>query len=67
MFNKSLKQELLALREELSSLQQVKDSLDSEMLVLILGPDGRILSANDNFNQEMLYRGSFIKAAHALE
>ncbi|WDH34512.1 PAS domain-containing methyl-accepting chemotaxis protein [Pseudomonas chlororaphis] len=64
MFNKSLKQELLALREELSSLQQVKDSLDSEMLVLILDPDGRILSANDNFNQEMLYRGSELIGRH---
>ncbi|EIM15179.1 PAS domain S-box protein [Pseudomonas chlororaphis] len=64
MFNKSLKQELSALREELSSLQQVKDSLDSEMLVLILDPDGRILSANDNFNQEMLYRGSELVGRH---
>ncbi|CAI8730722.1 Biofilm dispersion protein BdlA [Pseudomonas chlororaphis] len=64
MFNKSLKQELSALREELSSLQQVKDSLDSEMLVLILDPDGRILSANDNFNQEMLYRGSELAGRH---
>ncbi|QLL12511.1 PAS domain-containing methyl-accepting chemotaxis protein [Pseudomonas chlororaphis subsp. aurantiaca] len=64
MFNKSLKQELLALREELSSLQQVKDSLDSEMLVLILDPDGRILSANGNFNQEMLYRGSELVGRH---
>ncbi|QQX58017.1 PAS domain-containing methyl-accepting chemotaxis protein [Pseudomonas chlororaphis subsp. aurantiaca] len=64
MFNKSLKQELSALREELSSLQQVKDSLDSEMLVLILDPDGRILSANGNFNQEMLYRGSELVGRH---
>ena len=64
MFNKSLKQELLALREELSSLQQVKDSLDSEMLVLILDPDGRILSANDNFNQEMRYRNSDLVGRH---
>ncbi|WIE49620.1 PAS domain-containing methyl-accepting chemotaxis protein [Pseudomonas sp. GM17] len=64
MFNKSLKQELLALREELSSLQQVKDSLDSEMLVLVLDPDGRILSVNDNFNQEMLYRGSELVGRH---
>ncbi|MBM0281540.1 PAS domain-containing methyl-accepting chemotaxis protein [Pseudomonas chlororaphis subsp. chlororaphis] len=64
MFNKSLKQELLALREELSSLQQVKDSLDSEMLVLVLDPDGRILSVNDNFNLEMLYRGSELVGRH---
>ena len=34
MFNKRMKQELAALREELSSLQQVRESLDSEMLVL---------------------------------
>ncbi|QQZ41235.1 PAS domain-containing methyl-accepting chemotaxis protein [Pseudomonas sp. SK3(2021)] len=64
MFNKILKQELMALREELSSLQQVKDSLDSEMLVLILDPGGRILSANGNFNQEMLYRGSELVGRH---
>jgi len=39
MFNKRLKQELAALREELSSLLQVKESLESEMLVLNLEPD----------------------------
>ncbi|MGA8138786.1 MAG: PAS domain-containing methyl-accepting chemotaxis protein [Pseudomonas gingeri] len=55
MFNKGLKQELSALREELSSVQQVKDSLEQEMLVLTLDPDGRIESANQNFIQEMLY------------
>ncbi|MET0950374.1 MAG: PAS domain-containing methyl-accepting chemotaxis protein [Pseudomonas sp.] len=57
MFNKRLKQELLALREELSSLQQVRDSLESEMLVLTLDPDGRIQSANQNFVGEMHYKG----------
>ncbi|QVW22487.1 PAS domain-containing methyl-accepting chemotaxis protein [Pseudomonas hormoni] len=56
MFNKRLKQELSALREELSSLQQVKESLESEMLVLTLDPDGRIQSANQNFISEMLYK-----------
>ncbi len=57
MFNKRLKQELTALREELSSLQQVKESLDSEMLVLTLSPDGRVHSVNQNFMDEMLYKG----------
>ncbi len=57
MFNKRLKQELAALREELSSLVQVKESLESEMLVLTLEPDGRIQSANQNFLSEMLYKG----------
>ena len=57
MFNKRLKQELSALREELSSLQQVKESLESEMLVLTLDPEGRIQSVNQNFIDEMLYKG----------
>ncbi|QXH99678.1 chemotaxis protein [Pseudomonas fluorescens] len=56
MFNKRLKQELAALREELSSLLQVKDSLESEMLVLTLEPDGRVQSVNQNFLNEMLYK-----------
>ena len=46
MFNKRLKQELSALREELSSLQQVKESLESEMLMLTLDIDGRVQSVN---------------------
>ncbi|MBK5376711.1 PAS domain-containing methyl-accepting chemotaxis protein [Pseudomonas sp. TH08] len=56
MFNKRLKQELAALREELSSLVQVKESLESEMLVLTLEPDGRVQSVNQNFLNEMLYK-----------
>ena len=58
MFNKRLKQELSALREELSSLQQVRDSLESEMLVLTLDSNGRIQSVNQNFIDEMLYKSS---------
>nr|WP_095125798.1 methyl-accepting chemotaxis protein [Pseudomonas sp. Irchel s3a12] len=56
MFNKRLKQELTALREELSSLVQVKESLESEMLVLCLEADGRIQSVNQNFLTEMFYK-----------
>jgi len=56
MFNKRLKQELAALREELSSLVQVKESLESEMLALTLEHDGRIRSVNQNFLDEMLYK-----------
>ncbi|MEB0047611.1 MULTISPECIES: PAS domain-containing methyl-accepting chemotaxis protein [unclassified Pseudomonas] len=58
MFNKRLKQELSALREELSSLQQVKESLESEMLFLTLDPDGRIQSVNQNFLGEMFYKSN---------
>ena len=64
MFNKRLKQELAALREELSSLQQVRESLDSEMLVLSLGADGRIETANPNFTQEMRYANSSLVGRH---
>ena len=67
MFNKRLKQELSALREELSSLKQVKESLDSEMLVLTLDPDGRVRSINPNFSQEMIYKDSELLGRHIEE
>jgi methyl-accepting chemotaxis protein len=55
MFNSKLKQEIQQLREELMSIEQVKSSLDSEMLVLQLDPrDGSMV--NGNFESEMLYR-----------
>jgi len=55
MFNSKLKKEIQQLREDLMSIEQVKSSLDSEMLVLQLDPQGRIESANGNFEKEMLY------------
>ncbi|CAI8946819.1 PAS domain-containing methyl-accepting chemotaxis protein [Pseudomonas sp. fls2-241-R2A-110] len=64
MFNKRLKQELSALREELSSLQQVRDSLESEMLVLTLDAEGRIHSVNQNFIDEMLYKSNDLIGRH---
>ncbi len=64
MFNKRLKQELSALREELSSLVQVKESLESEMLVITLDPDGRIQSVNQNFIAEMFYKSSEVLGRH---
>nr|WP_085715985.1 PAS domain-containing methyl-accepting chemotaxis protein [Pseudomonas sp. B28(2017)] len=64
MFNKRLKQELSALREELSSLQQVKESLESEMLVLTLDSDGRVQSVNQNFLGEMHYKSVDLIGRH---
>jgi methyl-accepting chemotaxis protein len=64
MFNKRLKQELSALREELSSLQQVKESLESEMLVLTLDSDGRVQSVNQNFLGEMHYKNGDLIGRH---
>ncbi|MBZ3663231.1 PAS domain S-box protein [Pseudomonas monteilii] len=56
MFNSKLKQEIRQLREDLMSVEQVKSSLDNEMLVLQLDPQGRIEMVNGNFESEMLYR-----------
>jgi methyl-accepting chemotaxis protein len=56
MFNSKLKKENQQLREELMAIEQVKHSLDSEMLVLQLDPQGRIEQVNGNFESEMLYR-----------
>ncbi|QQE83339.1 methyl-accepting chemotaxis protein [Pseudomonas putida] len=56
MFNSKLKKEIQQLREELHSIEQIKNSLDSEMLVLQLDPQGRIELVNGNFEKEMLYR-----------
>ena len=56
MFNNKLKQEIRQLREDLMSMEQVKSSLNSEMLVLQLDPQGRIEMVNGNFESEMLYR-----------
>jgi methyl-accepting chemotaxis protein len=57
MFNNKLKEELQQLRNELTSMRQIKDSFYRELLVLEIEPDGRICYANDNFLGEMLYRG----------
>ena len=64
MFNTRLKQELAALREEISSLQQVRESLDSEMLVLSLSADGRIETANHNFTEQMFYASASLAGLH---
>lgn len=60
MFNKKLKQENQRLREELTCLEQVRGSLDSEMLVLELDPQGRITKVNGNFEREMLYQAEHL-------
>ncbi|KAF7597923.1 MAG: hypothetical protein CGU29_16110 [Candidatus Dactylopiibacterium carminicum] len=56
MFDTRLKQELAELREELSSIQQIRSSLDAEMISMTLDPQGCISSVNANFEQEMHYR-----------
>ncbi|HEY9102058.1 MAG TPA: PAS domain-containing methyl-accepting chemotaxis protein [Chitinimonas sp.] len=56
MFNAHLKQELAALREEMSSVEQVRKSLDDEMLAAYLNPQGRFETINTTFQKEMQYR-----------
>jgi methyl-accepting chemotaxis protein len=55
IFNKRLKHELSTLTEKLSSMEQVRDSLDSEMLSLTLDAKGKIEVVNAKFEQEMAY------------
>ncbi|NMG67909.1 PAS domain S-box protein [Azoarcus indigens] len=58
MFNSRLKQDLQSLQESISSIEQVKRSLDNEMLAMSLDPQGRIQSVNPNFEHEMQYRAA---------
>jgi len=58
MFSTRLKQELQSLQEKLSSMEQVRRSLDDEMLAMFLDQQGRIQSVNANFEREMRYRNN---------
>ncbi|MEC5384681.1 PAS domain-containing methyl-accepting chemotaxis protein [Uliginosibacterium sp. H3] len=67
MFNTQLKQEIAALREELSSVEQVRSSLEAEMIALWVDPQGRITGANANFEKEMRYSSSQVVGRSLLE
>ncbi|MCP8464929.1 methyl-accepting chemotaxis protein [Pseudomonas sp. ZM23] len=67
MFNTRLKQEVASLREELSSVEQIRASLDEEMLALYLDPRGRIEQVNANFEKEMRYRAAQLQGRALLE
>lgn len=56
-FGKSgrLERELMEVKGRLSTLEQVLESLDGEMLVLKLTPRGEVFYANANFMQEMCF------------
>lgn len=53
--SKQLKQQLALANEKLYSLEQVRDSLYSEMLVLNVDLMGEVIYANSNFQREMFY------------
>lgn len=58
IFNKRLKEENEQLKEELLSMQQVRESLDSEMLALTLDSNGKITVINANFTHDMLFQNT---------
>lgn len=67
MFNSKLKSKLSALEDELFSFDQIKESLEAEMLSLTLDPLGRILSSNANFETEMDYRSADLVGRKLIE
>lgn len=56
-FNKRYKEQLATISEKLSSLEQVRESLDLEMLALTLDAQGRITHVNPNFRNELSFNG----------
>ena len=60
-FNKQNKIELAALRNELASIEQIRQGLDQDMLVMRLDAAGRIEHVNANFEREMLHRASDVQ------
>ncbi|OLS59747.1 Biofilm dispersion protein BdlA [Pseudomonas putida] len=56
-----LKQELAEAQDRLSSLEQVKESLDREMLFLKLNSQGQVIAANSNFLGEMQYSAGAVE------
>ncbi|WP_165313619.1 methyl-accepting chemotaxis protein [Vibrio ziniensis] len=63
-FNKSLQKENQQLKERLYSLEQVRESLNADMLRLTLDPQGKIISANANFEKELGLKSDAIAGAH---
>ncbi len=52
-FNKSLQKENQQLKNELYSLQQIGESLDTDMIRLTLDQNGKVTSVNSNFENEL--------------
>ena len=60
MFNKNLKNELEILKEELYSVDQIRKSLEQEMIVITLSPDGTVSSVNQNFTEKLGITKEFV-------
>jgi len=56
MFNKKFKQEIVNLKDELFSMQQMWDGIDDEMLSISLDAVGKITKVNKHFEEEMHYQ-----------
>ena len=60
MFDKNLKNELEILKEELYSVDQIRKSLEQEMIVITLSPDGTVSSVNQNFTEKLGISQEFV-------
>ena len=58
LFSKRLKEENELLKEELSSMQQVRESLDSEMIAITLDANGKVSAINSHFINDMQYKNT---------
>lgn len=63
-FNQSLKKENQQLKEQIYSHEQVRESLDQDMLRLTIDPQGKIVSANENFEKELGLKSEAITGTH---
>lgn len=54
-FNRNLKSQIIDLQNKLSINEQIKQSIDAEMLVLELNQQGVVLSQNKNFQRTFSY------------
>ena len=67
MFANRYKLELQALRDKLATIEQIRASLDEEMLAMYLDAEGRIELVNANFENEMHYRAQQLIGKPLLE
>ncbi|WP_404343580.1 methyl-accepting chemotaxis protein [Pseudoalteromonas mariniglutinosa] len=65
-FNQSLKNQLSDLQDKLAIREQVKHSLDSEMLVLELDMQGNVIRQNNNFAQVFNYSAEQLLNQHII-
>ena len=64
MFTKRYKDEIADLKERLAAMEQVKDSLDTDMITILLDASGHITSVSAPFEADLQYRNSEVAGKH---